>query len=75
MRIWASLGTHSSHRPGYQRLLSMLALREVGLILSLEISRLARNNLDGYQLLELAAAFDTLRGLKSNGTKTYTKGL
>ena len=53
----------------------MLALREVGLILSLEISRLARNNLDGYQLLELAAAFDTLRGLKSNGTKTYTKGL
>lgn len=53
-------GAHSSHRPGYQRLLSMLALREVGLILSLEVSRLARNNLDWYQLLELAAAFNTL---------------
>lgn len=51
---------HSSHRPGYQRLISMLVLREVGLILSLEVSRLARNCLDWYQLLELAAAFDTL---------------
>ena len=53
-------GAHSNNRPGYQRLLSMLALREVGLILSLEVSRLARNNLDWYQLLELAAAFDVL---------------
>ena len=38
----------------------MLALREVGLILGLEVSRLARNCLDWYQLLELAAAFDAL---------------
>lgn len=53
-------GAHSSNRPGYQRLISMVALREVGLILGLEVSRLARNCLDWYQLLELAAAFDTL---------------
>jgi DNA invertase Pin-like site-specific DNA recombinase len=53
-------GAQSSNRPGYQRLISMLALREVGLILGLEVSRLARNCLDWYQLLELAATFDTL---------------
>ena len=53
-------GAQSHNRPGYQRLISMLALREVGLVLGLEISRLARNSLDWYQLLELAAAFDVL---------------
>ena len=53
-------GAQSSNRPGYQRLITMMALREVGLVLGLEISRLARNSLDWYQLLELAAAFDIL---------------
>ena len=53
-------GAHSANRPGYQRLISMLALREVGMVLGLEVSRLARNSLDWYQLLELAAAFDVL---------------
>ena len=38
----------------------MVALREVGIVFGLEISRLARNSLDWYQLLELAAAFDVL---------------
>ena len=51
-------GAQSYNRPGYQRLISMLALREVGIIFGLEISRLARNSLDWYQLLELAAAFN-----------------
>jgi DNA invertase Pin-like site-specific DNA recombinase len=53
-------GAQSYNRPGYQRLVSMLALREVGIVLGLEVSRLARNSLDWYQLLELAAAFDVL---------------
>lgn len=53
-------GAQSYNRPGYQRLVSMIALREVGIILGLEVSRLARNNLDWYQLLELAAAFNVL---------------
>src|SRR3954469_11631502 len=55
-------GAQSSNRPGYQRLVSMLALREVGIVLGLEASRLARNCLDWYQLLELAAAFNVLIG-------------
>ena len=53
-------GAQSYNRPGYQRLISMLALREVGIVLGLEVSRLARNSLDWYQLLELAAAFNVL---------------
>ena len=53
-------GAQSFNRPGYQRLVSMVALREVGIVCGLEVSRLARNSLDWYQLLELAAAFDVL---------------
>jgi DNA invertase Pin-like site-specific DNA recombinase len=36
---------HSANRPGYQRLVSMVALREVGLVLGLEVSRLAHARL------------------------------
>lgn len=53
-------GAKSYNRPGYQRLISMVALREVGIIFGLEVSRLARNCLDWYQLLEVAATFDVL---------------
>jgi len=35
-------------------------LQEVGIVFGLEISRLARNSLDMYQLLELSATFDVL---------------
>ena len=38
-------GAQSFNRPGYQRLVSMVALREVGIVFGLEISRLARNSL------------------------------
>jgi DNA invertase Pin-like site-specific DNA recombinase len=55
-------GAQSSNRPGYQRLVSLVALREVGVIFGLEVSRIARNCLDWYQLLELAAAFAVLIG-------------
>lgn len=55
-------GAQSSNRPGYQRLVSLLALREVGIVFGLEVSRLARNCLDWYQLLELSAAFAVLIG-------------
>jgi DNA invertase Pin-like site-specific DNA recombinase len=52
--------TQSYNRPGYQRLTAMVALREVGLIVGLEVSRLARNCLDWYELLKIAAVFDVL---------------
>ncbi|CCF83934.1 recombinase family protein [Nitrolancea hollandica] len=55
-------GAQSGNRPDYQRLVSLVALREVGIIFGLEVSRLARNCLDWYHLLELAAAFTVLIG-------------
>jgi DNA invertase Pin-like site-specific DNA recombinase len=47
-------------RPGFQRLLAEVALDRVGLILGLEMSRLARSCKDWHQLLELCARFYTL---------------
>ena len=55
-------GTTSEGRSGFQRLLSELALDHVGLILGVEMSRLARSCKDWYQLLELCALFGTLIG-------------
>jgi DNA invertase Pin-like site-specific DNA recombinase len=47
-------------RLGFQRLLAEISLDHVGLILVLELSRLARSNKDWHQLLELCAIFGTL---------------
>jgi DNA invertase Pin-like site-specific DNA recombinase len=44
-------------RPGFQRLLAEVALDRVGLILGLEMSRLARSCKDWHHLLELCARF------------------
>ena len=55
-------GASSAGREGFQRLLGEVALDHVGLILGLEMSRLARSCKDWYQLLELCALFQTLIG-------------
>jgi DNA invertase Pin-like site-specific DNA recombinase len=47
-------------RPGFQRLLAEVALDRVGLILALEMSRLARSCKDRHHLLELCARFRVL---------------
>lgn len=53
-------GSSAEGRSGFQRLLSEVALDHVGLILGIEMSRLARSCKDWYQLLELCALFGTL---------------
>ncbi len=53
-------GASADGRQGFQRLLSEIALNNVGLILGVEMSRLARSCKDWYQLLELCALFRTL---------------
>lgn len=53
-------GASTEGRFGFQRLLSEVALDHVGVILGVEMSRLARSCKDWYQLLELCALFDTL---------------
>ena len=46
-------GGAAAHRPGFQRLVSQVGLGQVGLVLMLEASRLARNNGDWHRLIEL----------------------
>jgi DNA invertase Pin-like site-specific DNA recombinase len=53
-------GASADGRPGFQRLLGEVALDRVGLILGVEMSRLARSCKDWYGLLELCALFGTL---------------
>ena len=47
-------------RPGFQRLVAEVGLGHVGLVLGIEVSRLARSCRDWHQLLEMCALFDTL---------------
>ena len=53
-------GASSENRSGFRDLMARIAAGEVGLVLSLEVSRLARNNADWHQLLRVAAITDTL---------------
>jgi DNA invertase Pin-like site-specific DNA recombinase len=55
-------GASAAGRSGFAELASRVGLGEVGLVLSLEVSRLARNNSDWYRLLDLAGMTDTLIG-------------
>src|SRR5271155_5330370 len=47
-------------RLGFQRLVAEVGLGHVGLVLGIEMSRLARSNRDWHQLLEICSLFDTL---------------
>ncbi|MDO9714161.1 recombinase family protein [Paracraurococcus lichenis] len=53
-------GTSSAERHGFQRLIAEIGLGKVGLVVSLDASRLARNNRDWHQLLELCSIFGVL---------------
>jgi DNA invertase Pin-like site-specific DNA recombinase len=52
--------TSSDGRGGFQRLIAGIGLGKAGLVLSLDASRLARNNHDWHQLLELCSLFGVL---------------
>jgi DNA invertase Pin-like site-specific DNA recombinase len=53
-------GTGSVERPGFGRLLTAVCSGRVGAVLSLEASRLARNNRDWHHLIDLCAMAGTL---------------
>ncbi|MCA1682006.1 MAG: recombinase family protein, partial [Actinobacteria bacterium] len=53
-------GASVTGRGGFAELAAQVGLGQVGLVLSLECSRLARNNADWYRLLDLAGMADTL---------------
>ena len=53
-------GSGTAQRAGFARLAAEVGLGHVGMILSLEVSRLARSNADWYRLLDLCALTGTL---------------
>ena len=53
-------GASTAGRSGFAELAVQVGLGQVGIVLSLEVSRLARNNADWYRLLDLAGLTDTL---------------
>jgi DNA invertase Pin-like site-specific DNA recombinase len=55
-------GSGAVARAGFARLTAEVALGHVGLVLGLEVSRLARNNADWYRLIDLCGLSNTLIG-------------
>ena len=55
-------GTTAAGRPGFQRLVAEVGLNQVGIVLGVEMSRLARSCRDWHQLLEICGLFGTLLG-------------
>lgn len=53
-------GASASWRQGFQRLVSDVGMGRAGIVMGLEVSRLARNNADWHRLLEICALADTL---------------
>ena len=53
-------GRTADQRGGFHRLLAEVTMEHVGLILGIEMSRIARNNKDWHNLLEMCAIFGTI---------------
>src|SRR5271168_2515107 len=55
-------GSGLTDRAGFARMIAEVALGQIGIVLGLEVSRLARNNADWYRLLDLCGVTNTLIG-------------
>lgn len=53
-------GASAKDREGFQRLVADVGMGKAGIVLGLEVSRLARNSSDWHRLLEICALTDTL---------------
>lgn len=53
-------GASSTWREGFRRLVSDVGMGRAGIVMGLEVSRLARNNADWHRLLEICSLADTL---------------
>jgi DNA invertase Pin-like site-specific DNA recombinase len=53
-------GASAADREGFQRLVAEVGVGRAGIVLGLEVSRLARNNADWHRLLEICALTGTL---------------
>src|ERR1700723_4495690 len=64
-------GAGSVERHGFQKLIAEIGLGNAGLVISLDASRLARNNRDWHQLLELCSLFGVII---ADGERLYDPG-
>jgi DNA invertase Pin-like site-specific DNA recombinase len=64
-------GASSADREGFQQLVAEVGMGHAGIVLGLEVSRLARNSTDWHRLLEICAITDTLI-LDEDGTYEHT---
>jgi DNA invertase Pin-like site-specific DNA recombinase len=53
-------GASATDREGFQQLVAEVGMGRAGIVLGLEVSRLARNNCDWHRLLEICGLTDTL---------------
>jgi DNA invertase Pin-like site-specific DNA recombinase len=53
-------GAESTNREGFQKLVARVGMGKAGIVMGLEVSRLARNSSDWHRLLEICALTDTL---------------
>ena len=64
-------GTSADGRQGFQQLIADVSLARVGVVVSLDASRLARNNSDWHRLVDLCGLFGTLI---ADGERVYDPG-
>lgn len=55
-------GAFYSERSGFQRVVALVGMGEAGIVMSLEATRMARNNRDWGHLIDLCSIFNTLIG-------------
>src|SRR6478609_3714354 len=67
--LGSSAGLASAQREGFERVLSLVALREVGIVGSRELSRLSRTDKDWCRLLEVCQIFGTLIADEQTGLR------
>jgi len=66
-------GAQTDGRRGFKELVADVGLGKVGIVLGIEVSRLARNNADWYRLLDLCGVTHTLT--RSEPFSRLTRGL
>src|SRR6516225_4093444 len=71
--LGSSAGLASAQREGFERILSMVALGEVGIVGSREVSRLSRTDKDWCRLLEVCRTSATHRCRRARSTALVTR--
>src|SRR5437667_4129531 len=65
-------GASVADREGFQKLVAEVGMGRAGIVLGLEVSRLARNNSVWHRLLEICALADTLISMKTASMIQHT---